>query len=290
MGFGDPQPLDLLAGRAAGFSLAAGANLAGADPLAVTHTAATLTLAAGSVLRTTTGDIQLASAGDVRFGRDPDLFLPAARIWTAGLAGNTAVAVGSLRAAFPTGGGDVRLLAGRDIVGAPVTQAPTDWMPRLGTRDGAPSARATLWGVDIGRFAWNVGALGGGDIEARAGGDVFDLSVAAADSAFERTSNVLDRYGGGGLSVAAGGDVGAGMYYLARGDADIFAAGSVVRHTSVTEELPLAPVLMLGSGQFKVNSIGDLAIETALAPNALGQPSLQRSCSTTSSTMTGTPR
>jgi len=274
VGFDSPPELELLAGASATMRLTAGANLLSADPLGLARgSTGSLNLAPGARIRAGAGSIQLAAADNIVFGAaDPDLGFAAASVLTAGFAAAPTQAVGDFQASFFKNGGDVRLYAGNDIIGAPITQSPGAWMPRQGTRDDAVAPRPTLWGIDVSRFGWNIGALGGGDVDIRAGRDVNGLSVAVADSAIEQASNTLDRFGGGGLDIRAGRDVGSGMYYIAHGDGFVRAGRSLSASTITPEGIALGALFMLGDARVTVDARRDVAVESVLSPNALEQP------------------
>src|SRR6185369_9405086 len=89
---------------------------------------------------------------------------------------------------FPTGGGALSMQAGRDILGLAVSTSPGQWQPREGrpATEESPEAVPTRWGVDVARFGWNAGSLGGGDVSVRAGHNVMNLSVAAADGGIQK--------------------------------------------------------------------------------------------------------
>jgi filamentous hemagglutinin family protein len=236
----------------ASFSLVAGADTTSANPLSIVKgSAANLTLMSSgtpgdgttdgvgpSVVRTGTGDINLAASGNVVFDAAAGGMAAA---YTGGLAPANVLGPvsynGGLTANFGSGGGNVRLSAGGDVVGSPVgaTYANSDggnysvtgWLLHQGGA-GVPAQ----YGVDYGAFDWNVGALGGGDVAVTAGNNVTNLSAAAADSLVsgantqQGTNPVL--YGaGGGLSITAGGDIGTAQIFVADGVGTLIAGGGL---------------------------------------------------------------
>ena len=134
-------------------------------------------------IRTGTGSIEIAAAGNIELGN------AASTIYTAGIMtegvnypgrGASVAELGGRM--YPDRGGDIRIHAGRDVIGAPTNQLVTDWLWRVGAENDNPaSSLAPAWTVNFGRFMQNVAALGGGDVEVDAGGRVVDLSVASVD-------------------------------------------------------------------------------------------------------------
>ncbi|MEQ8663915.1 MAG: hypothetical protein RLW62_24105, partial [Gammaproteobacteria bacterium] len=216
-------------------SAAAGAPaaVAAANPLAVRRDpAGDIELAENVRVRTGTGDIDIAAGGDLRFlnldgslgneavvyvtGRDSGYgairFDPAAiangdldlveqfydfREFSGGAGTDYSPAVSSADdlefapyffdrylpgAGFGVDGGALRVSAGGDVVGPGSTQLATDWLVVLGgdnvTLPGnVNSPIPTLWAVRYDAFAQNLGSFGGGDVSVTAGGDVTNLSV-----------------------------------------------------------------------------------------------------------------
>jgi filamentous hemagglutinin len=201
-------------------TLVAGADLSSANPLftRVDSTAA-ITLGPSAIVRTGTGDIELAAAGNIQF---LSAETGGATVYTGGLAGAPAIVPAGARslASFPTDGGNIVVTAGNAVFGAPFIDPDLDggnfsvtgWQPRGVVAQGGPA----LYGVNFDRFDWNLGALGGGDVTVLAGGAVSNLSAATADSSPNGSTAVL--YGaGGGLRIAAQGDIGTAQIYVADG-------------------------------------------------------------------------
>ncbi len=217
--------------------LVAGADLSSADPLAtLSGSQAKLTLglpAVGNTLhpgtvRTGTGDINLAAAGDI-------VFTAGSAAYTAGtgtvtttasiLGGHTAGLVN-----FANDGGDVRIAAGGDVVGAPVQgdagdYTVTGWQLRQGN-----ATTAAQYGINLDAFDWNVGALAGGDVAVAARGQLSNLSAAVADS--YSGGNLIGA--GGGLTLRAVGDIGSAQIYVADGIGTVSTGGGL---TAVRQNL-----------------------------------------------------
>jgi hypothetical protein len=139
-------------------------------------------------------------------------------------------------ASFATGGGNVRIAAGADVTGAPVSGDDGDYsVTGWQLREGDPST-AALYGTDYAAFDWSTGALGGGDVVVKAGGQVSNLSAAVADSYFDQSyagqlNSIKGAAGligsGGGLSIAATGDIGSAQVYVADGTGSITTGGGL---------------------------------------------------------------
>lgn len=231
---------NILAGDTWNLRLAAGADLAAAHPLATLAadrlplgSSGTLTLAgANAKLRTGTGRIDLAAAGDVRIDNI------AASIYTAGRIGapdaaNTATAAYDR---WARDGGGISIHAGGEIAGAVSTAGDlwiTEWLRRpiltrpVSNQAGLP----TDWWSYRPRFQQGVATLAGGDIDIVAGGTVGNLSVVLPTSG--RTyrdragARQVDVQGGGNLNLRAGGDVVGSSFLVARGEGRVEAAGDV---------------------------------------------------------------
>lgn len=230
------------------YRIAAGADNAAASPLALQTPAqlggaGNVVLAAGKLVRTGTGSIDIAAGGDISAGSD------ASAIYTAGIAGASIPAAefaaihASNNPSFPTRGGDLRMLAQGDIDFVPGSQLIVDWLYRQGKLkpDGTLGNGAllngayyfnTAWWINLPQFRQGVGALGGGDVSVAAGGDITGLSVSAPTNARLKGANGtlptaanLVTQGGGDVSVTAGGDITGGAFYAAAGRMDIRAGG-----------------------------------------------------------------
>ncbi|HEV7442427.1 MAG TPA: filamentous hemagglutinin family protein, partial [Steroidobacteraceae bacterium] len=243
----------------ASIRLTAGADLASADPNSVkTGGAGDLSLAASSVVRTGTGFISLNAAHDVKFGAG-------ASVYTTGTPASTTVPVKKpvSTMTFPSLGGELNVNAGHDVIGAPVQQSVTAWQPRqvLGG--------LTQWGVDIGKFKWNLGTLGGGDLHVTAGHNVVDLSAATADSAIELSNrSAMSLYGGGSLAITAGNDIQSGMFYVAHGAGSIYAHGAIAASPTWTSQIgdPLGVLLQMGDAKVGIGARKDIVLEGILNP------------------------
>lgn len=261
------------------FTLVAGADFTSADTAATLAGApADLTFAGGSILRTGTGDLTLAAARDIIIG-DPNAGTGAS-IYTGGAqAAPTAVAKLLRPTAFlPTsyGSGDSRvtLTAGRDVTGVPVSQSVSAWQPRSTFTPSDPTVAASAsWGINFGDFAWSVGALGGGDVVIQAGRNANNVSAAVADSNYIDSTGNSHPFGGGNLSLSAGGDVGSAYLYVAAGTGRVTAGGSInSARSDPSTNVPLGTQLMAGDASFSLAARGDILLQGVDQPSNLTTP------------------
>jgi filamentous hemagglutinin len=292
----------------ASFSIVAGANLASANLLSTQPgSAASLTLLASStpadgttdglgpsVIRTGTGDINLAAAGDIVFAADVG---GSAAVYTGGLApanviGTAAYDNGATLMNFGANGGNVRLAAGGNVVGAPVggsfpgsddgNYSVTGWLLHQGST-GLPAQ----YGIDYGAFDWNVGALGGGDVSVTAAASVTNLSAATADSlaSGENTINgAATVYGaGGGLSISAGADIGSAQIYVGDGVGTLSAGGGLIPTrvdslpgpNQTTINTPVGSSIALGDAQVSVWARNGVQVNAIYNPTLTSQLNTQ---------------
>lgn len=259
------------AGSAASFRLIGGADLGAADPLAVRadslagitvgRAAASSTVAPPVVLvRSTTGSIALAAAGDINLGASLDAAgrNGQVRIYTTGEAVSASDTPGlervGIRAAdqlirntsgslgpFFENAGDITLTAGRDVLGLPSTIYPSggapssvqyvsDWWWRQ-TNPTTVDHGVALWSrYDL--FAQGIASFGGGDIKVSAGRDVIDLdlSTPASGYAVQAKGDLPAQqrwFAGGDLTVSAGRDVIGGLFNAGGATASLTAGGAI---------------------------------------------------------------
>jgi len=308
---GVAQPV-LLDGPSSSIRLVAGADLSSANPLAViAGGSGTLTIGtaggATAVVRTGTGDIDLVAANDVVIAQAGDGAYTAGTpaVAPGGSAANpypdipkslgtarsandpitglpyvygVSVPQSSLLMSFPTGGGNLLVRAGQDIVGATFSDAGvSNWQLREGgTTYNTPGGAVSVppeWGTNLAAYGWNFGTLGGGDVSIAAGRDALNVTAAVADS-------LLPQYGGGtqyvtsgGLALTAGRDIGSVQAYLADG------TGSVVAGGALTAVLPslnssdpnVGSAFYLQSSSIAVTARLGIAVDGVFNPTALGQ-------------------
>ncbi|TRL37411.1 filamentous hemagglutinin N-terminal domain-containing protein [Methylosinus sporium] len=268
-----------------------------ADPIAPTKTVYIPTL-----VRTGTGSITLSAAGNVQF-TDP---VVQGAVYTAGAAATTPadytapILSSSYNAnpnglistpAWGTGGGSIIVSAGGSIIGVAATTVQelwSDWFFHLGKSDGdstpfsgcsvagSAACQTSAW-VNYASFFQNFGALGGGDITLRAGGDITDVAasipetliVAGGFTAADPPHAIY--YGGGNLLVQAGGDLNSSAFLVGRGSGRIEVGGSVKQTvdnpiTSAKDAAPYPLLLAVEEGYVSVAAKGDLTLGTLLDP------------------------
>ena len=241
-----------------------------------------------TVVRTGTGSIDIAAARDVVLGNQASV------VYTAGTADPRGLPVADSESnfqalAYPTGGGNVTVSAGRDVVGAPSDQLYTDWLWRAGTNANSSSGyNPSAWSVNFGLFEQGFGALGGGDLRITAGRDLLDVGANVPTIGMPvgdgtQAGTQLLQLGSGYLDVRAGRDIAGGSYLGMGLGADISAGGSlrdgswlyVFLQGFLQPVAPHAPVLALGSGMVDVSAQQNLTIDTVVNPTLLPRSTLQ---------------
>ena len=214
----------LLSGQSFSYSLQAGGDI---------------TLESGSMIRTGTGSISLQAGQDLIF-KDPTAVVYTAgenAPATPGFQGTPSNAPGTY---FPTGGGNIEVSVGRDIVAPLTTQTTSAWLFRYGSSNwngaSVQVTEQTSWSIDYQNFDQCLGALGGGNVSVTAGRDIIELDVAIPTTGYLTTGplpavaspgNLVVR-GGGNLSVSAADDIEGGLFVLGQGSAQLRAGGSVL--------------------------------------------------------------
>ena len=276
----------VLPGSAASFRLIGGADLAGADPLSVlaagtNNAGITVGRAASSntavppvvFIRSSTGNIDLAAAGDINLGTaiDANGRKSQVRIYTTGTAVAAADTPGFeslgirtdtqlIRGSSGTLGpffedaGNISLSAGVDVRGLPAAiyttsakaekvQYVSDWWYRQTNTTKADQGVALWSRYDL--FAQGIASFGGGDISVRAGRDVIDLDVSTPSSGYAVQATGTPGtaaykpaqqrwFSGGSLAVQAGRDVVGGLFN-AGGAQAFLSAGDQIRAATKDE-------------------------------------------------------
>lgn len=262
------------------YRLVAGADLNSPDPLAVQSTdriatgSGDVNIADNMLVRTGNGRIDVVAAHDFTLGNQKSV------LYTAGTVADATPNFSQPNYDFATLGGDVSLTAQHDIVGALTNQLISDWIYRQGTTstDGTLPTN-TAWWLSFEHFQQNIGALGGGNVDVKAGHDVTNLSaVIPTTGRLITPSNTLPQasdltvLGGGNLNVVAGGDVASGIFYVGKGKGQVTAGGGLTRSGSTRPYT----ILALADARFDVQTRNDLTLETALNPTVLPQASTQK--------------
>ena len=285
---------DVLASSGASGSVMIGKTGA-SDTSSSTATTASLLNTLYQVVRTGTGDIDVSAASDVQ------LLNQFATIYTAGsqvipqltngdvqyafdtpntnyVLPNGSNLLGSIPgplypAQFSTGGGNVTIAAGRDIIHLKANGAddstqelPNNWLYR---RDNvvngsfAPTLNgdhgSTTWWIDFSNFFEGVGALGGGNVTLRAGRDIKNVDAVVPTNAWApyqtatttpagtvvdvtAAAQPLFELGGGDLLISAGRDINGGVYHVEKGAGDLLAGRDVTTNATRVAGLPDRPV------------------------------------------------
>lgn len=285
-------------GESWAYRLVAGSDFTSASPLgtiasekAADGSALTgnVILANNKLIRTGTGDIEIAAGGDLIMRN------AAAAIYTAGTQApvmNEFEAPITGNPLYLTQGGSIRVLAQGNIVGAePVSgrQLINQWLFRQG---GGNNNLDTTWWVRPDLFRQSLATFGGGDIELRAGGDISNFSASAPTTARYDISGkdvarldadgnpVLDANGnpivdkvfasrvdgGGDVTIAAGNNINSGVYFAAKGDGNI-SAGGAIQATEGT----FGTVLALQDGHWDVSADKHVTIDAVINPTLVSQ-------------------
>ncbi len=214
--------------------LAAGADLSAADPLATRSTGlpegdgALALSGARAKLRTGTGRIDLASAGNMTID---DV---AAAIYTAGRTGAAdADPAGNNRWAVAGGGISVRV--GGSLTGATTAAGylwVNEWLRRPRQANNVFGVlQPTEWWTYRPRFQQGIGTLAGGDIDIDVAGSLSHLTAALPTSGrvYRDTAGArqVDVQGGGDLNIRVGQDVIGSAFLIGRGEGRVDAGGDI---------------------------------------------------------------
>ncbi|MGJ0483532.1 MAG: filamentous hemagglutinin family protein [Methylomicrobium sp.] len=195
------------------------------------------------------------------------------------------------KAEFPTQGSDIRLRAGGSIEGVNTGQKMTDWLVRSGNL--VDNHTPTLWGINISgdrssqtgstpaakgirNFNQNVGALGGGNVNVEADGDIRNLSVmipttgkplgTVSSTPNQWLKNGIAVNGGGNLDVTAGNDIVGGEFFTGLGTAALKAGGSVAANSAGK-----GAVFELGDARFGIQARQDINLSGVYNPTLMKQ-------------------
>ncbi len=232
-----------------------------------------------TMVRTGDGFIDVSASGDFVLGDQ------AAMLYTAGVAeagatfsgGNTGRGVTPL--AYPIDGGDIQVNVAGDAVGVAAGQFVNAWQWRAGSAvNGQVAATAaTAWTVNFQDFQQGIGALAGGNVTVRAGGDIDDLSVSiptvgvpVAGAIPGASAPVV--LGGGNLTVVAGGSILGGSYDVGRGYVNLVAGADIGPAPATNGGAPgLSPIIGLGDASLVATARGNVQVSDLLNPTLLNQ-------------------
>lgn len=286
------------------YRIAAGADLAAANPQTVdpanpasvticdaacvaSETSATTSVTSGTyaptMVRTGDGFIDVSASGDFVLGSQASL------LYTAGVAESGATfsvgrsGRGSSPLGFPIDGGDIAVNVAGDVIGAPTDQFVTAWQWRIGSAVNGSIAPtlATAWTVNYLDFQEGIGALAGGNVSIRAGGDIDDLSASIPTIGVPITGAIPgvsapQVLGGGNLTVTAGGSILGGSYEVGRGNLSL-TAGADVGPTPPTAGVTggLSPLIGLGNANLSITARGNVQVSDIVDPSLLNQGAYQ---------------
>lgn len=283
------NPATLVPGPSWGYRLIAGADYTAANPMATATTVKNIAIAAGSLIRTGTGDIKLAASGNIALGD------ASTAIYTAGDVNNASPNgfvspptldgqnAGIPFAQFTKGGGNISLNAGGNIVGAASTQLFSEWLFREGELDPTGAtlyatngvAGSPAWWVRFDLFGQGVAALGGGDVAITAKGAVQNLSASSVTQGqvgFDANGPVLVKTGGGDVRVQAGQSILGGEYFADSGALHLVAGGAIDSgQIAAVSRKPVYTVLAASDGKVDVGALASVNIQTILNPTLLPQ-------------------
>ncbi|MGO9930329.1 MAG: filamentous haemagglutinin family protein [Steroidobacteraceae bacterium] len=267
----------------ASLRLTAGADLTAANPLAIVAQPApssslgappnsgNVILTPGNLIRTGTGNIDIAAGGDLLLGyrvgdaagniydgatlqvteTDP----LSSAIYTAGMPSAPAPAdlfvpttlsakliKEGYSVSYPTDGGTLGISVADDIRSAMSAQLISDWQWRRGPADTLPSPTSnTSWWITFNQFEQGIGVLGGGSLSLTAGRDIVNTGAVIPTtgrllvaSGGTPVADELLVTGGGSLKVQAGGDIISGVFEDDWGNASITAGGALTSSSNST--------------------------------------------------------
>lgn len=247
------------------FNLIAGADYSAANITETKAGTGDFKLENNKLIRTGEGNITIAAGGNMSLGN------MASVIYTAGkqvsnLAGFTPGSTGTnvpTAASYVNNGGDIAIQVGGNITGAATTQSVNQWLLRQGG-NGAD----TSWWVRPDLFQQGIAALGGGNVNIQAGGNITNVSTSSATNA--QFVKVIDASGnevrsslvngGGDVSVNADGNITNGVYYVGRGKLELDANDSVLKSGNT------GTVIALQDASADVRAKNNIKIETAFNP------------------------
>ncbi|MFD1123500.1 filamentous hemagglutinin family protein [Methylophilus flavus] len=228
-----------------------------------------LTLGSNKLIRTGTGNIEVATGGDLVMG-DANSVIYTAGVEAAELPGFTPP-VSAQRPLYLDNGGDISLNVRGNINGSEndSRQVINQWLSR---QAGNNQLKDASWWIRNDQFKQSLGALGGGDVTINAGGNIANFSASVPTSArydnfgAGATGNGVVN-GGGNLNITAGGDLYSGVYFIGKGEGNIKVDGSI---TAQPDKL-YGTVLAMMDGQFDVSAGKDMLIEGTLNPTLAPQ-------------------
>ncbi|MFZ4593387.1 MAG: filamentous hemagglutinin family protein [Verrucomicrobiaceae bacterium] len=203
---------------------------------------------------------------------------------------------------FSVAGGNVNISAGADIerLGSSSSrELPNNWLYRRGYVDASgqfaqggfgTAISSTAWWIDFSNFFQGIGALGGGNVSLQAANNITNIDAVAPTNArvtksqganLAAASQLLVELGGGDVTVRAGKDIDAGVFYVERGRGILSAGGEIKTNatrsmgqintaTGANAVLPestwLATTLFVGKGGFDISAQGNVLLGPVANP------------------------
>ena len=285
-------------GNSWSYRLVAGADLAAANmmntvPSAVDSTGNSVTgnlvLADSKLIRTGTGDIEIATGGDLTMAGVSSVIYTAG-VQAATLAGFTLPPTPNNTPSplYLDNGGDIRLDVAGSIWGAETDinadrQVINQWLFRQGFNGTVAQTRDTSWWIRPDLFQQSLAALGGGNVTINAGNNIANFSASVPTTArydnfgaLASGNNVVN--GGGDLAITAGGDLLGGTYFIGKGAGSIKVDGSI----DLQADKQYGTILALMDGRWDVSAAKDIRVEATINPTLLPQSSTNSGTSTSS--------
>lgn len=257
-------------GESWSYRIVAGADMGAANALttqkATDAATGNISLANNKGIRTGTGDIDIAAGGDLIMKGSGSVIYTVGRNADA-LAGFDMPSA-TLNPLYLTGGGDVSIAAKGNIKGGETTtnrQLINNWLFRQG---GGSSKFDTSWWVRPDLFKQSVATLGGGNVNISSNGNISNFSASAATTARYDTNGTTGNQtvdGGGDVNVKAGGDINNGVYFVAKGQGNIQAGGSIQAQNT------FGTILALQDSDIRVTTGKNALVEAVINPTLVAQ-------------------
>ena len=260
------------------YRIVAGADLNAANPLALgAGSGDNVTLGSagsGALVRTGTGFIDIAASGNFVLNALGSVLYTAGTFDSLDPSAPKPSCAGSPCGGpnlppYASGGGNISINVGGNVEGANgADQFVNDWLWRQGEQDG-DNVAPTAWAVQFGQYdqGAGVGALGGGDLTIRAGGNIQNLSASVASIGVATGGGGVEVKDGGSLTVSAGGSILGGTYYVGLGSATLSAGDTVGIGTG--QAAPVSPLIALGEASVSVTARGDVQVSGVVNPTLL---------------------
>lgn len=279
------------------YRLVSGSDQSAANSLALSNTnKGDFTLASGKMIRTGTGDIDIAASGDFNMQSNTSAIYTVGRVAddVAGFNYQTATTANRVPVAsynFTQDGGDISINAKGNITSTGTDQLYSSWLFRQGDVNDSgnfdTTSLQTAWWVRPDQFQQGVATLGGGNLNVNAGGSITNLSLSAATNgrmaATTPSADKLVVLGGGDVNVTAGGDIVGGQYYTGKGQLVIETKGGLVG-SAQKDGSDLYTTIALGDAQAVINAKKDINIEAVINPTMVVQTAYAGNPNITSST------